>query len=104
MTPQIDHLGEKKITSSEALHTCIFGVNHGDMTPGKTFIVLRVNLEHCSEGPNTHRSGLIKKGHSWENMHFLTKPRHMTPQIDQSWRNEHCSEGSAHTFLGFLWR
>ena len=23
-----------------------------------------------------------KKGHSWENMHFSTKPRHMTPQID----------------------
>ena len=24
-----------------------------------------------------------KKGHSWENMHFSTKPRHMTPQIDR---------------------
>ena len=23
-----------------------------------------------------------KSGHSWENMHFSTKPRHMTPQID----------------------
>ena len=26
---------------------------------------------------------LRKKGHSWENMNFSTKPRHVTPQIDQ---------------------
>ena len=26
---------------------------------------------------------LRKKGHSWENMNFSTKPRHVTPQINQ---------------------
>ena len=26
---------------------------------------------------------LRKKGHSWENMNFSTKPRHVTPQIDR---------------------
>ena len=36
--------------------------------------------EHCSEGFNTHLWGF--QGHRWENIHFSTKPRHITPQID----------------------
>ena len=36
--------------------------------------------EHCSEGFNTHLWGF--QGHRWENIHFSTKPRHVTPQID----------------------
>ena len=60
---------------------------------GKMFI-FRVNLgmwplksinfsknEHCSEGSNTHL--WCFQGHRWENIHFPTKPRHVTPQIDR---------------------
>ena len=34
----------------------------------------------CSEGFNTHL--WCFQGHRWENIHFSTKPRHVTPQID----------------------
>ena len=37
--------------------------------------------EHCSEGFNTHLWGF--SGDRWENMHFESKPRHVTPQIDR---------------------
>ena len=36
--------------------------------------------ESCSEGFNTHL--FCFQGHRWENIHFSTKPRHVTPQID----------------------
>ena len=36
--------------------------------------------EHRSEGFNTHLWGF--SGDRWENVHFLSKPRHLTPQID----------------------
>ena len=26
---------------------------------------------------------VISQGHRWENIHFSTKPRHVTPQIDR---------------------
>ena len=42
-----------------------------------------------------------KSGHSWENMHFSSKPRHMTPQNRSFWRNEHCSVGLHTHFWGF---
>ena len=58
---------------------------------GKTFI-FRVNLgmwpsnqssqrkEPCSVGFNTHLWGF--QGDRWENIHFESRPRHVTPQID----------------------
>ena len=58
---------------------------------GKTFI-FRVNLgmwalklivlenEPCSESSNTHLCSC--QADSWKNIHFSTKPRHVTPQID----------------------
>ena len=36
--------------------------------------------EHCSEGFNTHLWSF--SGDRWENFHFYSKPRHVTPQID----------------------
>ena len=36
--------------------------------------------EPCSEGFNTHLWGF--SGDRWENVHFESKPRHVTPQID----------------------
>ena len=36
--------------------------------------------EHCSEGFTTHLWGF--QGHRWENIHFSTKPKHVTPQIN----------------------
>ena len=35
--------------------------------------------EYCSEGFNTHLWGF--SGDKWRNVHFLIKPRHVTPQI-----------------------
>ena len=87
MTPQIDHLGEMSNVLRVSTH--IYGVSKE--IDGKTFI-FRVNLgydpsnqsswktEPCSEGFNTHICGF--QGHRWENVHFSTKPRHVTPQID----------------------
>ena len=36
--------------------------------------------EPCSEGFNTHLWGF--QGDRWENVHFESKPRQVTPQID----------------------
>ena len=47
--------------------------------------------EHCSEDFNTHL--LCCQWHRWENVHFSTKPMHVTTQIDWSCKNNHCSEG-----------
>ena len=33
--------------------------------------------------PQIDRLRKNEQGHSWENMHFSTKPRHVTPQIDR---------------------
>ena len=35
------------------------------------------------------------------NIHFLGKPRNVTPQINHSLKNEPCSEGFQHTFVVF---
>ena len=56
-------------------------------------VIFRVNLgmcppqinhlgknKPCSEGLNMHLWGF--QGDRWENIHFSTKPRHVTPQID----------------------
>ena len=37
----------------------------------------------------------------WENMHSLSKPRHMTPQIDHLKKNKPCSEGFNTHLWGF---
>ena len=37
--------------------------------------------EPCSEGFNTHLWGF--EGDRWENIHFSSKPRHVTPQINR---------------------
>ena len=37
--------------------------------------------KHCCEGFNTHLCSVVKDIR-WENVHFLSKPRHVTPQID----------------------
>ena len=39
-----------------------------------------------------------KKGRSWENMHFSTKPRHMTPQIDRPGEMSTVLRVSTHIF------
>ena len=36
--------------------------------------------KHCSGGFNTNLWGF--SGDRWENVHFESKPRHVTPQID----------------------
>ena len=54
----------------------IFGVNLG-MWPLKSIVSEK---EPCSEGFKTHL--WCFQGHTWENINFSTKPRHVTPQID----------------------
>ena len=46
----------------------------------------------------SNRSSQKKKGHSWENMHFSTKPRHMTPQIDHLGERSTVLRVSTHIF------
>ena len=87
MTPQIDHLGKAIPVLRVSKH--IYGVSQE--IDGKMFI-FRVNQacdssnwspwknEHCSEGFNTHLWGFSED--RWENVHFESKPRHVTPQID----------------------
>ena len=41
------------------------------------------------------------KDNRWENMNFLWKPRHVTPQIDCLGENEYCSEGFNTHLWGF---
>ena len=54
--------------------------------------------ELCSEGFNTHSWGC--QGDRWENVHFSSKPRHVTPQIQSSWKNKPCSDGFNTHFWG----
>ena len=87
VTPQIDCL--RKTSPVLRVSTHIYGVSKE--IDGKAFI-FRVNLgmwplnwsswkiRPCSEGFNTHLWGL--QGDRWENIHFLSKPRHVTPRID----------------------
>ena len=87
MTPQIDCLG--KTSTVLRVSTYIYG--DFQEIDGKTFI-LRVNLgmsplkSIVSEkqalfwGFNTHLWGF--SGDRWENVHFESKLRHVTPQID----------------------
>ena len=88
MTPQMNRLGKTSTVLMVSTH--IYGVSQE--IDGKMFI-FRVNLgmwpsnqsswknEHCSEGFNTHLWGF--SGDRWENIHFQSKPRHVTPQIDR---------------------
>ena len=56
----------------------IFCVNLGLFTLSKLTINRKNKL--CFEGFNTHLWGF--SGNRCENIHFLCKPRHVTPQID----------------------
>ena len=47
-------------------------------------------MSTVSEGFNTHLWGFWED--RWENIHFESKPKHVTPQIDCLGKNEHCSE------------
>ena len=59
---------------------------------GKTRPVLRVS---------THIYGFSKEI-EWENIHFESKPRHVTPQIESSKKNKLCFEGFNTHYMGFL--
>ena len=48
---------------------------------------------------NTHLWGF--SGDRWENVHLESNPRHVTPQIDLSQKNKHCSEGFNTHLWGF---
>ena len=88
VTPQIDRLG--KMSTVLRVSTHIYGVSQE--IDGETFI-FRVNLgmwplksivlekRALFWGFNTHLWGF--QGHRWENIHFSTKLRHVTPQIDR---------------------
>ena len=41
---------------------------------------------------STHIYG-VSQVDIWENIHFSTKPRHVTPSNRLSWKNKPCSEG-----------
>ena len=56
----------------------------------------------CSKGFNTHLWGFY--GDRWENIHFESKHRQVTPQIDQLVKNEPCSEGFNTYLIGFSGR
>ena len=49
------------------------------MWPLKSIVSEKQSL--CSEGFNTHLWHF--EGDRWENIHFSSKPRHVTPQIDR---------------------
>ena len=94
VTPQIDHLGKTSPVLMVSTH--IYGVF--EEIDGKTFI-FRVTL-----GMRPLKSIVSeKKGHSWENMNFSTKPRHVTPQIDRLGEMSTVLRVSTH-ILGFLRR
>ena len=86
VTPQINRLG--KMSTVLRVSTHIYGVSQE--INGKTFIFgvnlsmwpLRSSLKNkpCFEGFNTHLWGF--SGDKWENIHFWSKPRHVTPQIN----------------------
>ena len=101
MTPQIDHLW--KTSPVLRAQTPIYAVSR--KIDGKTFI-FRVNLgmwplksmswknEPCSEGSNTQLCSFQED--RWENVHFLSKPRHVTPQINHLWKMSPVLRDSTH--------
>ena len=87
--PQIDHLG--KTSTVLRVSTDIYGVSRE--IDGKTFI-FRVHL-------GMWPLELIvseKKWHRWENIHFSTKPRHVTPQINCLGKTSTVLRVSTHIF------
>ena len=106
MTPQIDRLGNMSTVLRVSTH--IYGVSQE--IDVKMFI-FRVNLgmwtpqfDHLGktrpvpEGFNTHL--WCFQGHRWETVHFSTKPRHVTPQIDHLGKRA-LFRGFQHTFMVF---
>ena len=108
MTPQIDWLGKTSTVLRISTHIyCvakdiggkmfIFQLNQC-MSPLKLFdlvkmsTVLRVSI--------THIWGF--SGERWENVHFLSKPRHVTPQIHHLRKTSICSE-AFNTHLWCFW-
>ena len=103
MTPQIDHLGKSSPVLRVSTH--IYGISK--KIDGKTFI-FQVNLgmwpsnwsswkiKPCSEGFNTHLWDF--QGDRWENIHFSSKPRHVTPQINQLGKSSPVLRVSTHIY------
>ena len=52
--------------------------------------------EHCSEGFNTHLWGF--QGDRWKNVHFYSKPRHLTPEINRLGKTNTVLRVSTHIF------
>ena len=50
----------------------------------------------CIEGFNTHLWGF--SGDRWENIHFQSKPRHVTPQIDHLGKTSTVLRVSTHIY------
>ena len=75
--------------------TFMFQVNLG-MWPLK--LIVLENHEPCSEGFNTHLCCF--QGDRWENVHFSSKPRHVTLKsiVLEKWA---LFWGFQHTFMGF---
>ena len=88
VTPQINHL--RKLSHVLRISTHIYGVSkeidgktvhfESKPTPCDPSNQLSQKIEPCSEDFNTHLWGF--QGDRWENVHFKSKPRHVTPQID----------------------
>ena len=103
MTPQIDRL--RKMNPVLRVSTHIYGVSKE--IDGKTFI-FRVNLgmwplksivlenEPCSESSNTHLCSF--QADRWKNIHFSSKPSHVTPQIDHLWKMSLVLRVSTHIY------
>ena len=103
MTPQMDHFGKTSPVLRVATH--IYWVSK--VIDGKMFI-FRVNLgmlplksivsenEPCFEGFNTHI--WCFQGHRQENIHFSSKPRHVTPQIDRLGKTSPVLRVSTHIY------
>ena len=105
--PQINRLVKTSPVLTVSIH--INGVSK--QIDGKTFI-LRVNLgmwplkSDClrklkpySEGFNTHFWGF--QADRWENIHFESKPQHVTPQINRLRNTKPCSKGINTHLWGF---
>ena len=52
--------------------------------------------EACCEGFNTHF--WCFQGHSWENIYFSTKPRHVTPQSNRLRKMRPVVRNSTHIY------
>ena len=103
MTPQIDRLRETSPVLRVSTH--MYGVSK--KIDGKTFI-FRVNLgmwplklivlenKPCSESSNTYLCSF--QADRWKNIHFSTKPRHVTPQIDCLGKTSHVLRVSTHIY------